>query len=331
MFTWPENPQPYVPHALHGAGVAWPETNCYVDLWIEVLSALRLNPVAALGFTVALDWEGDQFSFFKMPSGDLDALYGIMIGELNVWWSLEEQVAVQVARGQLPIVDADAFFLPDTRGTSYRAQHTKTSVGVRVMDRPNKRIEYFHNAGYFLLEGEDYDGIFSKAAGSMGLAPYVELAKLDGLVRRDEATLGAIALKLLTHHNGRRRACDEKVGPAMARFTKALPEHVAWMRRQGGESFHAYAFAAIRQLGAASELLSTHLRWLEETTRISFVTSYESFSAVANLSKTLQFKLARAAASTKAFDAEAATADITTQLIGGFSALDLALAAGAAR
>ncbi len=322
MFTWPEIPRPYEPHALHDAGAAWPETNCYVDLWIEVLHGLRLNPIAALGFTVTLDWEGDQFSFFKMPAGDLDGLYGIAIGELNVWWSLEEQVAVQVARGQLPIVDADAFFLPDTRGTSYRAHHTKTSVGVRVMDRADKRIEYFHNAGYFTLEGEDYDGIFSKAAGSMGLAPYVELAKLDGLVRRDEAALGKIALGLLKYHNDRRRVRDEKFGSAMMRFTKSLPEGVAWIRAQGGESFHAYAFAAVRQLGAASELLAAHLNWLQASTPVSFGAAADSFGSVANLTKTLQFKLARASASTKPFDAQAATSEIADQLRRGFESLD---------
>jgi hypothetical protein len=330
MFTWPEISKPYQAHALHAASAAWPETNCYVDLWIEVLHALRLNPLAALGFTLSLDWEGDQFSFFKMPAGDLDRLYGISIGELNVWWSLEEQVAVQVARGQLPIVDADAFFLPDTQGTSYRAQHTKTSVGVRVMDRANKRIEYFHNAGYFALEGHDYEGIFSQQAGSMGLAPYVELAKLEGLVRRDDATLRKMALELLVDHNDRRRARDATHGSAMTRFATTLPDAVVWMRAQGGESFHAYAFAAIRQLGAACELLGAHLHWLDGAPGNQFATASEHFASVASLSKTLQFKLARAAASAKAFDADAATAEIAEHLREGFVVLDTQLAKGAA-
>jgi hypothetical protein len=280
---------------------------------------------------VSLDWEGDQFSFFKMPAGDLERLYGISIGELNVWWSLEEQVAVQVARGQLPIVDADAFFLPDTQGTSYRAQHTKTSVGVRAMDRANKRIAYFHNAGYFHLEGDDYEGIFSKQAGSMGLAPYVELAKLEGLVRRDDATLRKMALELLVHHNDRRRARDNKHGTAMARFARALPEAVAWMRAQGGESFHVYAFAAIRQLGAACELLGAHLRWLDGAAGPQVATAADHFVSAAGLAKTLQFKLARAAASTKEFDVDAATAEIVEQLTHGFFALDTELAKGVAR
>ncbi len=41
----------YVPHPLHTDKREWSETNCYVDLWIEVLNALGLDPVAAAAFT----------------------------------------------------------------------------------------------------------------------------------------------------------------------------------------------------------------------------------------------------------------------------------------
>ncbi|ERM02938.1 hypothetical protein Q644_14080 [Brucella intermedia 229E] len=33
-------PDRYTPHALHAQTRIWPETNCYVDLWIEVLATL---------------------------------------------------------------------------------------------------------------------------------------------------------------------------------------------------------------------------------------------------------------------------------------------------
>ena len=39
------------PHPLHGLERNWPETNCYVDLWIEVLHADGREPTAALAFT----------------------------------------------------------------------------------------------------------------------------------------------------------------------------------------------------------------------------------------------------------------------------------------
>ncbi len=44
----PLDPSAYTPHALHAAERMWPETNCYVDLWIEVLSALGQHPKPCL-------------------------------------------------------------------------------------------------------------------------------------------------------------------------------------------------------------------------------------------------------------------------------------------
>ena len=38
-----------------------------MDLWIELLQGWRLEPRAALPFTVTQDFEGDHFTFFKYP------------------------------------------------------------------------------------------------------------------------------------------------------------------------------------------------------------------------------------------------------------------------
>ena len=43
------DPAAYRAHELHGPSRMWQETNCYVDLWIEVLSALGHDPHAMLG------------------------------------------------------------------------------------------------------------------------------------------------------------------------------------------------------------------------------------------------------------------------------------------
>ena len=48
-----------------------------MDVWIEVLHALGLDPVAASAFTLSCDFEGDQWTFFKYPPEDLRALFGI--------------------------------------------------------------------------------------------------------------------------------------------------------------------------------------------------------------------------------------------------------------
>ena len=50
----PIDPRTYAPHRIHGDGRVWSETNCYADLWIELLHALGRDPVAALPFTVSV-------------------------------------------------------------------------------------------------------------------------------------------------------------------------------------------------------------------------------------------------------------------------------------
>ena len=57
---------------LLGDAAAWPEKNCYADLWIGFLHTLGLEPLAMLPFTVAVDFEGDQWTFFKPPQGSCE-------------------------------------------------------------------------------------------------------------------------------------------------------------------------------------------------------------------------------------------------------------------
>ena len=85
------------PAARHRAD--WTETNCYVDVWIEVLHALGLDPVAAAAFTLSCDFEGDQWTFFKYPPEDLRTLFGIEVAELNVWRPVVDHVEEQLGLG----------------------------------------------------------------------------------------------------------------------------------------------------------------------------------------------------------------------------------------
>ena len=65
----------YARHALHADDRAWVEKNCYVDIWIETIHALGCEPLAVLPFVLALDFEGDQWTFFKPPHDELRDLY----------------------------------------------------------------------------------------------------------------------------------------------------------------------------------------------------------------------------------------------------------------
>ncbi len=69
------DPSRYTRSPLHADDRIWPEKNCYVDIWIEVLNALQLEARAILPFVLALDFEGDQWTFFKPPHGELHELY----------------------------------------------------------------------------------------------------------------------------------------------------------------------------------------------------------------------------------------------------------------
>ena len=40
----PLDPADYAPHFIHGSERVWGETNCYIDLWVEVLHSLGLDP-----------------------------------------------------------------------------------------------------------------------------------------------------------------------------------------------------------------------------------------------------------------------------------------------
>lgn len=280
--------QTFRPHPLHGADRCWTETNCYIDVWIEVLNALGLPPEAALGFTAAQDFEGDQFTFTKFPLEDLETLYGLKATELAIYEPVQRHITRQMGRRRMCLVEVDSFFLPDTAGTSYRREHGKTTIAPNRLDPVRRRVEYFHNATYAVAEGEDFDGLFPQSdGGSAVIWPYVEFTTLDPIRRRPEA-LKAIAGEVFAWHWGRRPAAN----PIRA-FQAAAPEQIE--RLAGSQAgFHAYAFHNLRLLGANFELLGSGLAWLNEADpRAAFC------RRIAETAKTAQFQLARTLARRK--------------------------------
>lgn len=277
----------YRPHPLHGAARAWPETNCYVDLWIEVLASMGCEPRAMLGFTASQDFEGDQFTFFKAPLEDLEALYGLRVTELAVFNAVEDHIAVQMARGRLCLVEVDGWFLPDTQGVSYRTEHGKTTIAPNRLDIEGRRLEYFHNGGYFALEGEDFDGVFQRQSDpGRPFLPYTEFVKFPERLPTD-SELRAVAATLLRGHLARRPTTN----PVRA-FQAAITEQAEALAERPFGAFHAYAFNTLRQVGANFELLGDHLVWLggaDATER-----ALEACRTLADSAKAVQFQLARA-------------------------------------
>lgn len=301
----PLDPATYVRHpVLHGEDRAWPETNCYVDLWIEVLHALHLDPIACMGFTVAMGFEGDQWTFFKPSLSEIYELYGVDVQELTIWRPVVEHVIEQVGRGRMVLVEVDSYFLPDTHGVSYHIEHTKTTIAVQSIDPANRTIGYFHNAGYFSVSGDDYDGLFrlgAYAADRATLAPYTEFAKLDDVTPLPEHVLRERASHALRRHLG--RAPQEN---PVARYREHFLRDLEWLATQDIAVFHQYAFATLRQCGASAEVAATFLRWLGHDGRDAGLTAAaEGFDAISNGAKALQFKVARAVATRKPADVSA--------------------------
>ncbi len=287
-------PVGHAPAGLHAVERGWQETNCYVDLWLSLLGARGLDARAALGFTVTQDFEGDQFTFFKFPLHDLDRFYGLNVQELAVFDELDAHIEQQVSRGNVVLVEMDSFYLPDTRSTAYRRDHVKTTIGIDHIDRAASRIGYFHNAGYFTLDGDDYAGVFRKTESLRAdldvLFPYVEFVKATRPALTGQTLAGASLLRLREHLAARPRA-----NPITA-FRAAFPAHIEALIARGDKYFHLYAFNTLRQLGANFELLGQYTAWLREFGVDTHPSIEASCKTIASEAKVLQFRIARAIA-----------------------------------
>ncbi len=282
------DPATYVANALHGAERIWPETNCYADLWIELLHALGLDPMPALAFVLSSDLDGDQWRFFKFPAEDLRLLYGIDVVELNPWKGLEHHIESHLRSGSFLTAEVDSYYLPDTAGVAYRRTHTKSSIVANMIDPQARRLGYFHNTGYAELTGDDYDGVFRRHADDPEvLLPYVELVRLDNVERPEGRRLLDRTVALTTSHLQRRPTAN----PVQA-LRKQIESDLDELRGADLSLFHAYAFATLRQCGACAELAASLCAWLAERSEPTREAS-DHFLAVAAAAKAAQFKLAR--------------------------------------
>jgi len=290
----------YIPHALHGESAIWFEKNCYGDLWIELVHALGLEPRAMLPFTLAVDFEGDQWTFFKPPLDELRELYGIDVQEMSVWRPLIEHAVEQMEAGKFICTEADAFWLPDTEATDYRRQHTKTTIALANLDVEAEWLGYFHNAGYFELSGEDFRRIFriGAPADPAFMPLFAELVRIDRLAKRADDELAALSLALVRKHFARRPTSNP-----IERFGERLVRDLPKLQAAGLPTYHAWAFAGIRQAGSAFELAAAHLRWLAGFGRAGLLAAADRFEAIAQGNKALILKGARAVNSGRPLDA----------------------------
>lgn len=317
--VWQLDPANYQRHALHGESRTWVEKNCYIDVWLEVLHAAKLEPTAILPFTLASDFDGDQWTFYKPPHVELNALYGVSVQELNVWKTILEHAVFHTAQGRLIFTEADAFWLPDTQGTDYRSQHTKSTIVIETIDVEARKLGYFHNAGYFELGGEDFVNLFRlNAAPDPTFMPlFAELVKVDRAVRLPEPELAARSSGLLRPWLERRPSSNP-----VRRLGQHFAANLELIRSHGIGYYHAWAFANTRQCGSGYELTAEYLRWLDRHSARGYAAIATSFDAISNSAKALILKGARAASSKKPVDFEPIFEEMAQHWDAAMSALD---------
>jgi hypothetical protein len=210
---------------------------------------------------------------------------------------LVDHVQHHVERGTPVLVELDSFFLPDTAGTAYGSDHVKSTVAVNEISVTDRHMGYFHNQGYYSVDGEDFENLFQlggKVHDRM-LPPFVELVKLHAAP--GELPKAELLRKSL-HSFSRQLRWLPKCNPFVV-FKAQFERDAEWLMTQPIEMFHRYAFATLRQYGACFELCETYLRWLEQNGETKVAEAIESFNFISTTAKALQFQLARAMARKK--------------------------------
>ncbi|TQV74601.1 DUF1839 family protein [Aliikangiella marina] len=293
------SPDSYQANFIHTQERDWAETNCYVDIWIELLHALKKDPRAALSYTLAIDFEGDQWTFFKFPLNDLKDLYGLDVQELAVWRPVVDHVEEQVALGRPVLVELDSFFLPDTVGMAYQLAHVKSTVAVTAIDKQEKRLGYFHGQSYYELSGDDFDKVFhlDRDYDDAILPPYVEIVKIrKGYEPSDSKMLEIVKQQLIGQLNWL------PLQNPFTEYQKRLQADLDWLMSEDMQMFHDYSFATLRQLGACYELSTHFIDWLIENGETSLDGIRAEFKSISELAKVYQFQLARAMSRKKQLD-----------------------------
>ncbi|MDP1798849.1 MAG: DUF1839 family protein [Planctomycetaceae bacterium] len=290
------SPAEYQRHLIHTQDRTWAETNCYVDVWIELLHAWGFEPLAAMPFTIGIDFEGDQWTFFKFSLGDLRDLYGLDVQELAIWQPLAGHVEEQIRRGRPVLVELDSYYLPDTAGTAYRIQHQKSTVAVVAIDVPERRLGYFHGQGYYELAGDDFTNVFrmTDLPESTHLPPYVEFVK-----RRSGKQLTGTALVEASVGILRRQLQALPAFNPFVAFKSPFAADLDWLVDRPIGDFHAYSFATLRQFGSCYELAATYLKWLQARDVTGLEAPVAGLTTLSTGAKSLQFNLARAVARKK--------------------------------
>jgi hypothetical protein len=281
-----KDPSNYKRHALHASERSYQETNCYADVLVELLHACGYEPLALFAHVVRMDFEGDQWTFFKPPPEDIELLFGVDVHEMQPYRPLPIQIAEQLELGRTIIVELDSWYLPDVAGTSYRSAHVKTSVAPDAIDPEAETMQYFHGPGMFSLGAEDYRGVLRlNSLSDDALPPYTELVRFDAGPRLEGEALRSASLATLQRNLAHRPSQN----PAES-FGAALLRELPTLLTGDLDDYHAYAFATVRLAGSGFEALGSYVEWLFGSDAGE---ATEAISGFVDACKVLSFRLAR--------------------------------------
>jgi hypothetical protein len=235
----------------------WMLSNSHVDVWIELLHTLGLDPAPVLISSLCADFEGDQWTFARVAAADLWSSYGIVVDDLMVWRPLLAHIVEQLDRGNVVLVEVDEFHLPNTIGQSYQNAHVKTQIAITGYDRNAHRLRYLHAAVGHEVEGEDLDALLTAGIGIAQLPPFARIVKLDRLIPRSSSERGIVGIALARFHGTRFPSRN----PIRA-FADGLRSHGAWLTGGDADLYQRWAFANLQQCGASFELGADVTAWL---------------------------------------------------------------------
>ena len=157
------------------------------------------------------------------------------------------------------IVELDSWYLPDTRSTAYRREHVKSSAVIEGIDVAGERLRYFHNAGLYELDGDDFRGVLRLDASEDDgvLPPYAELVRFDAGPALEGEDLRELAQALMREH-----AAYVPASNPFLRFGASLADKLPELLEGDHADYHAYAFATVRQAGSSFASCAAYLDWL---------------------------------------------------------------------
>ena len=213
----------YQRHALHADDRVWVEKNCYVDIWIEVVHALGLEPMAMLPFVVAHRLRGRPVDVLQAAARRAArALRHRRAGAQRVAAARSSTRSEHLGAGKLDLDRGRRVLAARHRGHRLPAPaHQDDDRASSDFDRRARRLGYFHNAGYYALEGEDFAQTVPRRTRRpipTFMPLFAELVRID----RAGAAAGGRAARDVAARCSRRHLARRPADNPVARFGAAL-------------------------------------------------------------------------------------------------------------